>query len=79
MPPPPDWARLLFVAFFGDMSIHKGWATQTVYSATHCTTVAGRNRADMALVVAALDLAHRGLATAFVVASDDRDFDPLAA
>jgi hypothetical protein len=62
---------------FGDMALHKGWANQTSYTVTHCTTSAGKNRADMALVVAAMDFAHRGLASAFVIASDDRDFGPL--
>jgi NYN domain len=62
---------------FGDMTLQKGWAIQTSYTVTHCTTAAGKNRADMALVVAAMDFAHRGLATAFVIVSDDRDFGPL--
>jgi NYN domain len=62
---------------FGDMALQKGWAGQTAYIATHCTTSAGKNRADMALVVAAMDFAHRGLATAFIIVSDDRDFGPL--
>ncbi len=66
-----------FRRVFGDMALLKGWASQTAYTATHCTTTAGKNRADMALVVAAMDFAHRGLATAFVIVSDDRDFGPL--
>lgn len=62
---------------FGDMSQHKDWAQDTAFTATHCATSAGKNRADMALVVTAMDFLHRGLASAFVIASDDRDFDPL--
>jgi NYN domain len=62
---------------FGDMSVHKDWAKETAYIATHCATSAGKNRADMALVVAAMDFVHRGMASAFVIVSDDRDFDPL--
>jgi hypothetical protein len=62
---------------FGDMALRADWAQETTYIATHCTTSAGKNRADMALVVAAMDFAHRGVATAFVVVSDDRDFGPL--
>jgi NYN domain len=62
---------------FGDMALHKDWAQETAFTATHCGTSAGKNRADMALVVAAMDFAHRGLATAFLIVSDDRDFDPL--
>lgn len=62
---------------FGDMTLHKDWAQESTYTATHCGTSAGKNRADMALVVAAMDFAHRGLASTFVIVSDDRDFDPL--
>lgn len=62
---------------FGDMALHKDWAQETAYTATHCATSAGKNRADMALVIAAMDFLHRGLAQSFVIVSDDRDFDPL--
>ena len=62
---------------FGDMTLHKDWAQDTAVIAMHCTTAAGKNRADMALVIAAMDLFHRGLASTFVILSDDRDFDPL--
>ncbi len=62
---------------FGDMALHKDWAQDIAYTATHSPTSAGKNRADMMLVVAAMDLAHRGLATAFIIVSDDRDFAPL--
>lgn len=71
------WGEVTIRRVFGDMTLHKGWANQTSYTATHCTTAEGKNRADMALVVAAMDFAHRGLATAFVIVSDDRDFGPL--
>lgn len=62
---------------FGDMALHKDWAQETTYVATHCATSAGKNRADIALVVAAMDFLHRGLAQTFIIVSDDRDFDPL--
>ena len=62
---------------FGDMALHADWARETAYIATHCATSAGKNRADMALVIAAMDFVHRGLASTFVIVSDDRDFDPL--
>lgn len=62
---------------FGDMSLRTDWAQETAYTATHCTSTCGKNRADMALVIAALDFVHRGLATTVVIVSDDRDFDPL--
>ena len=71
------WGEVTIRRVFGDMGLHKDWAEETGYTATHCTTKAGKNRADMALVVAAMDFAHRGLATAFVIVSDDRDFGPL--
>jgi NYN domain len=62
---------------FGDMSRRTDWALETAYTATHCTSAAGKHRADMALVIAAMDLVHRSLAATFVIASDDQDFDPL--
>jgi len=62
---------------FGDMTLHTDWAQETAFVATHCATSAGKNRADMALVIAAMDFLHRGLASTFVIVSDDRDFDPL--
>jgi NYN domain len=62
---------------FGDMSLRKDWAQETAYTATHCASLSGKHRADMALVIAAMDLVHRGLAASFVIASDDQDFDPL--
>ncbi|MBN8630876.1 MAG: NYN domain-containing protein [Rhodobacterales bacterium] len=62
---------------FGDMTLHKDWAQETGCVAMHCTTSAGKNRADMALVIAAMDFLHRGLVSTFVIVSDDRDFDPL--
>lgn len=62
---------------FGDMVLHKDWAQETGYIATHCATSAGKNRADIALVIAAMDFLHRGLAQTFLIVSDDRDFDPL--
>lgn len=64
---------------YGDMGLHKDWAAETGYLTVHCTTNAGKNRADMHLVIGALDIAHRGLATHFLIMSDDRDFGPLVA
>lgn len=62
---------------FADMALRADWAQETAYTATHCASACGKNRADMALVIAAMDFIHRGLASTFVVVSDDRDFDPL--
>ena len=64
---------------YGDMALHKDWAVETAYLTIHCTTTAGKNRADMHLVIGALDIAHRGLASHFLILSDDRDFGPLVA
>lgn len=62
---------------YADMGLHKDWAADTSYLAVHSTTTCGKNRADMHLVIAAMDIAHRGLATHFLIMSDDRDFGPL--
>ena len=64
---------------FADVTLRKDWAEETGYLTTHCTTKAGKNRADIHLVIAAMDIAHRGLATDFLICSDDRDFGPLVA
>jgi hypothetical protein len=64
---------------YADMGLHKDWASETSYLAIHSTTTAGKNRADMHLVIGALDIAHRGVATHFLIMSDDRDFGPLVA
>ncbi len=59
------------------MSRRTDWARETAYTATHCTSAVGQHRADLALVIAAMDLVHRGLAATFIIASDDQDFDAL--
>lgn len=64
---------------YADMGLRKDWASETDYLAIHCTTSAGKNRADIHLVIGAMDIAHRGLATHFLILSDDRDFGPLVA
>lgn len=64
---------------YADMGLRKDWAAETDYLATHCTTSSGKNRADIQLVIGAMDIAHRGLATHFLILSDDRDFGPLVA
>lgn len=64
---------------YADIGLHKNWAAETEYLVIHCTTTAGKNRADMHLVVGAMDIAHRALATHFLIVSDDRDFGPLVA
>lgn len=44
----------------------------------HCSAGSGKKHlADMHLTVAALDMAQRRMAHCFVIALDDRDFEPL--
>lgn len=62
---------------FCDLSIRSDWATETGLDVTHCKGRPGKNSADISLSIAALDLAYRGLATSFLIASNDRDFEPL--
>ena len=63
---------------FGDVKKVGGWPEAASYQMLHCDSSSGKkNLADMQLAVVALDLAHRGLATGFVIASDDRDFEPV--
>ena len=40
--------------------------------------VAGKNATDMALVIDAMDLLHRGMYDAFVIVASDSDYTPLA-
>ncbi|AFL69745.1 NYN domain-containing protein [Sulfurospirillum barnesii] len=40
--------------------------------------VAGKNATDMALVIDAIELLHRGIYDAFVIVSSDSDFTPLS-
>lgn len=64
---------------FGDATKVPGWSQEFTYPLLHCpTTINKKNLADMHLTVTAMDLSQRGLARAFVIASNDRDFDPLA-
>ncbi|MFC3182934.1 NYN domain-containing protein [Cypionkella sinensis] len=63
---------------FGDAKRVGGWPEAMAYQMLHCDSGVGKkNLADMHLTVAAMDLAQRGLASAFAIASDDRDFEPL--
>lgn len=62
---------------FCDLSARPDWAHETGIDVTHCKGRPGKNCADMTLCIAALDMAYRGLATAFLIASNDRDFEPL--
>lgn len=75
----PNIARV-----FGDFSnsSHAAWLQvcrkEGVEPVIHCPAVAGKNGADMMLAIAAMDLLHQGYRGAIVLASNDRDFLPLA-
>lgn len=62
---------------FCDLSARPDWAAETGLDVTHCKGRPGKNSADISLTIAALDIAYRGLATTFLIASNDRDFEPL--
>lgn len=63
---------------YGDMTSRKDWEADHSFHAIHTGKGRAKNSADIRLVVDAMDLAHRGLADAFVIASSDSDFAPLA-
>ena len=69
--------QVVSTQLFCDLSLRADWAAETGIDATHCKGRPGKNSADMTLCIAALDLAYRGLATSFLIASNDRDFEPL--
>lgn len=62
---------------FGDITLHSDWSKEAGIDIHHCIGKPGSNAADIALVIAALDLAYRGLAQSFLIVSNDRDFAPL--
>lgn len=62
---------------FGDITHHSDWSREAGIDMHHCVGKTGSNAADIALVIAALDLAYRGLAQGFLIVSNDRDFAPL--
>ncbi len=64
---------------FADISQRKDWASEGQYLITHCGTKNGKNHADIRLTISAMDIAQRSLATGFIIASDDSDFEPLIA
>lgn len=69
--------NLVTCQLFGDITLHSDWSKETGIDMHHCAGKPGSNAADIALVIAALDLAYRGLAQAFLIVSNDRDFEPL--
>lgn len=70
--------ELVIRRVFGDVKKVGGWPESASYQMLHCSAGFGKkNLADMHLTVAAMDMAQRGMAHCFVIASDDRDFEPL--
>ena len=69
--------RVISVHLFCDLSLRTDWSAETGLDVQHCKGRPGKNSADMALCIAALDMAYRGLARIFFIASNDRDFEPL--
>ena len=63
---------------YGDMISRLAWEAETSFHVIHTGKGRGKNVADMCLTIDAVDLAHRGLANYFVIASNDGDFAPLA-
>ena len=82
------WARshgdLAVIRLFGDFSGGRlsEWAEfargQGVEIVSQPNGGAGKNSADIALTIGAMDLLYEGVAGTFVLASNDRDFVPLA-
>lgn len=72
------------IRLFGDFSGGRlsDWAefarAQGVEIVSQPNGGAGKNSADIALTIGAMDLLHEGVAGTFVLASNDRDFVPLA-
>lgn len=72
------------VRVFGDFAnnSHAAWLSvcrdNGVEPVLHCPSVTGKNGADMMIAIAAMDLLHAGFSGTLVIASNDRDFLPLA-
>jgi NYN domain len=73
-----DLGRIVIRRVYGDMTTRRDWDSEPRYHSIHTGHRAGKNGADIRLAVDAVDLAHRGYATAFVIASSDSDFTHLA-
>jgi hypothetical protein len=73
-----DLGRVVIRRVYGDMTTRRDWDAEPRYHSIHTGHRAGKNSADIRLTVDAVDLVHRGYATAFVIASSDSDFTHLA-
>lgn len=72
-----EMGRVVSGQVFGDIALHSDWSKEAGLDIHHCKGKQGGNAADITLVIAALDLAYRGLAQGFLIVSNDRDFEPL--
>jgi hypothetical protein len=68
---------VISMQLFCDLTSRPDWSAVTGLDVQHCKGRPGKNSADMALCIAALDMAYRGLAGSFLIVSNDRDFEPL--
>ena len=72
--------RLIVGKVFGDFSnpALEPWKARCVASGLEpAMQLSGKNSADMAIAIDAMELLHRGKVDAFCIASSDRDFLPL--
>lgn len=63
---------------YGNMVSLMAWEAEASFQAVHTGKGRGKNVADMRLTIDAVDMAHRGTVTTFVIVSNDGDFAPLA-
>ncbi len=63
---------------YGDMTALRDWEADHRFTSIHTGHGRSKNTADINLVIDAMDFAHSGKATAFVIVSSDGDFAPLA-
>lgn len=73
-----DLGAVVIRRVYCDVTVQKAWEAEPLVQAVHTGHGSGKNATDIRLVIDAMDLAHRGLATGFVIASTDSDFAPLA-
>lgn len=67
-----------FRRVYGNVQLLKDWAADHRFAAVHTGNVPSKNCADISIVIDAMDIAHSGKADAFLIASSDGDFAPLA-
>ena len=67
-----------FRRVYGNVQMLKDWAADHRFAAVHTGNAPSKNCADISIVIDAMDIAHSGKADAFLIASSDGDFAPLA-